>query len=441
MVNSAKNKFSLHLSDSIAEQWSANIADRCSLTVGLSGGLDSVVLLHALAQLRERLPIHLSAVHVHHGLSVFADNWLQFCQQLCQDWSIPLHIEKVQVQAKTLGLEAAARVVRYQAYSRIQADVIVLAHHADDQIETFFLAGLRGGGLRALSAMPSVRHLNKEQIIWRPLLKYSRQELQSYAQKFGLQHIEDDSNTDTAFLRNWLRLEGLPIWRERLPTLDKQIQSTIHQLQDELSLIDEIIMEDWGFIHTERNAFQVSKWQQLSFTRQRQQLRQFALKHQLGTPRAVSVQAFATQLMQKSNTAEWSLPNGRAVYYDDLLWPEAADINQQWSWLRTLPQQLSLLTQSSELQWVKHPLGLAVIKPEWTWRCLQKHDWIRLQGGSKNVRKLLQDRKIPAFMRQFWPVICDESNQCIAVVNIAVAADLAVQNGLLPLLYSLPIRT
>ena len=151
-----------------------SLPDGCTVTVGLSGGLDSVVLLHMLACLREELGLNVHALHVHHGLSRNADDWLGFCTRLCQEWNVPFRSVKVEVKKDGLGIEAAARKARYQAFSDDPSGIIALAHHQDDQIETFMLAAVRGGGIKALAAMPQWRKLDEETQIWRPLLTFSR---------------------------------------------------------------------------------------------------------------------------------------------------------------------------------------------------------------------------------------------------------------------------
>lgn len=442
MVSSTINNSTASLIEQVAHQWSVNMAGRYDLAVGLSGGLDSVVLLHILVQLRHRLPIRLSAIHVHHGLSHHADEWLDFCQQLCQQWQVALHTEKVSIktQVKRQGIEAAARAARYQVYAGAKADAVVLAHHADDQIETFFLAALRGGGLRALAAMPAQRSLNDDTILWRPLLAFSRQTLQNYAHEFGLNHIEDDSNRDSYFLRNWLRLHALPMWRERQTSLNQHIQATVAQLQDELSLLDEVVRTDWQQLHANNRGFQVSRWRQLSPVRQRQQLHQFARHHQLGTPRHVSIQAFARQLLL-DKPAQWSLPHGKAVSYNDVLWPCLSDPEQQWPWLAYMPGLLNALVADQQIKWLPHALGLAEPLANYMVRCVQPYDRICLQGGHKNVKKLLQARKVPPFMRAVWPVVCDEHDRCVAVVNVAVDINLAVADGFLPYIDTLPDKS
>lgn len=439
MDNSALvNNISTRLCSSIAQQWSATMAGRCVLAVGLSGGIDSVVLLHLLTQLRQFLPIQLSAIHVHHGLSQYADQWLAFCQQLCADWSVPLQSVKVKVNAKGDGLEAAARKARYQVYAQSKADAVVLAHHRNDQVETFFLGGLRGGGIRALAAMPAQRVLSKHNIIWRPLLSFSRQELEEYAQALGLPYIEDDSNADTTYLRNWLRLSGLPQWRQRLPNLDNQIEAAVNRLQDELALLEEITTEDWNRIHAQQQGFQIPVWRELSELRRKQQLRLFTSKHNLGMSSSAALNEFARQLMENKIGAQWSLPAANVLFYDNKLWIDRLNNRQQWPWLALLPVRNQQLVTSGYLQWLQTPFGLAEIAPDWIVRSFNSSDKIKMGGIHKSVKKLLQERKIPPFLRRIWPVLCNAENNCIAVVNVAVASDMKVAGGWMPLIKDLP---
>ena len=189
------------------------------LWVGLSGGLDSVVLLHALAELPEARARGLRAVHVHHGLHADADAWQRHCEEVCAAWQVPLHSARVTVARNhDEGLEAAARHARYAAFDAALGDdeVLVLAHHGDDQAETFLLRALRGSGVDGLAAMRPWRRFGRGWL-WRPLLMRSRAELESYARAHGLTWIEDPSNRDVNFDRNFLRQQVLPLLRERWP--------------------------------------------------------------------------------------------------------------------------------------------------------------------------------------------------------------------------------
>jgi tRNA(Ile)-lysidine synthase len=182
------------------------------IAVGLSGGVDSVVLLHRLRG--QGIPV--AAIHVHHGLSPNADAWAAFCRRVCQRLGVPLTVRKVKVAKGGEGLEAAARVARYGVFSRAKSDCIALAHNLDDQAETVLMNLLRGAGLRGASGMaPRSRFGGKE--LWRPLLDVSRREILQYAKKHRLEWIEDESNADESLTRNFLRRRVGPLLETRYP--------------------------------------------------------------------------------------------------------------------------------------------------------------------------------------------------------------------------------
>lgn len=193
-----------------------------ALVVGLSGGLDSIVLLHALAALPEARARGLRVVHVHHGLHADADHWQRHCEATCAALQVPLRSMHVEVpRDRGEGLEAAARHARHAAFAAELGDreVLVLAHHRDDQAETFLLRALRGSGVDGLGAIRAWRRFGHGWL-WRPLLERSRAQLHAYAQAHGLRWIEDPSNTDARFDRNFLRQHVLPMLRERWPHAD-----------------------------------------------------------------------------------------------------------------------------------------------------------------------------------------------------------------------------
>ncbi|RMF20142.1 MAG: tRNA lysidine(34) synthetase TilS [Gammaproteobacteria bacterium] len=185
--------------------------------VALSGGLDSVVLLKAChdAGLEP-----LEAIHVHHGLNEQADRWAEHCNDVCRDLSIPLIIKKVQVVPTGQGLEAAAREARYAAFEATmrRGDVLMMAHHADDQLETLLLRLCKGGQPEELAGIPGERPLGQGRLV-RPFLEIEREALRQYAQIQGLSWVEDDSNQDTRFDRNFLRHAIVPLLKQRWPDL------------------------------------------------------------------------------------------------------------------------------------------------------------------------------------------------------------------------------
>jgi tRNA(Ile)-lysidine synthase len=184
------------------------------LAVGLSGGVDSVVLLHLLKSERASAR-RLTAVHVHHGLSPHADAWAAFCRGLCKRWKIPFVVKKVKVTKAGEGLEAAARRARYEAFREIEDD-IALAHTLDDQAETVLMNLLRGAGVRGAAGMPEAAAFHGRRLV-RPILSKSRKWVEAYARRHGLQWIEDESNADEALTRNFIRRSVAPLLERKYP--------------------------------------------------------------------------------------------------------------------------------------------------------------------------------------------------------------------------------
>lgn len=187
--------------------------------VGLSGGLDSVVLLTALARMRERLPFELRAVHVDHGIHPKSADWQRQCEALCRGLGVLLDSRSVKVSpAVGESLEALARDARYGVFEELlgQGGLLLLAHHEDDQAETFLLQALRGAGVRGLASMPPVTAFAGGTLA-RPMLGFSRAELRAWAEAEQLHWIEDPSNVDTGFDRNYLRHEVMPLLKRRWP--------------------------------------------------------------------------------------------------------------------------------------------------------------------------------------------------------------------------------
>ena len=213
-----------------------------SMTVALSGGVDSVVLLHLLHSLQKKHRFTLNAIHVHHGLSQHADKWVKFCEKLCRDLSVPLDVHYVKLpQKKSLGIEAEARQLRYEKLLQSKSGLIVLAHHADDQAETFLLQLIRGAGVKGLSSMAYFDDTRK---LWRPLLNTSRIDIEKYAKQHKLKWIEDESNLNTDFDRNFIRSKVLPILKNRFNHIIKVISRSSANLAEAQDLLDDLAKLD-----------------------------------------------------------------------------------------------------------------------------------------------------------------------------------------------------
>lgn len=205
--------------------------------IGFSGGLDSVVLLHILSSI-ETLKSRLHVIHVHHGISLHADIWASFCESLCHQANIPFTLEKVKLSSSQ-NLEANARALRYQAFEKHISinSVLCLAHHLDDDIETFFLQALRGTGVKGLAGIDALRYHHHFEII-RPLLTYPRSEILAYAKHHDLSWIEDDSNTDTQLFRNYLRQDILPRIEKKWPNYRKSLHHTMNACKQWVTRLD-----------------------------------------------------------------------------------------------------------------------------------------------------------------------------------------------------------
>ena len=256
--------------------------------IALSGGLDSTVLLSLFAKLRQKRPhlqpLSIRAIHIHHGLSQNADNWAKHCQDLCDQFQIPLIIERVQVD-KTNGIEAGAREARYQAIKKhlqIQ-EMLVTAHHLNDQTETFFLALKRGSGLQGLGAMQQ-RSVLFGMPIFRPLLGFTRPQLEDYAQKEKLNWITDESNKDNRFDRNFLRNEILPELRERWAYFDLAVQRSAQHCFEQQQLINDLLSEAFAEHCQIKNQFKLCQFRKYSLAKQTALLRMWLAENQLEMP-------------------------------------------------------------------------------------------------------------------------------------------------------------
>jgi len=407
------------------------------LEVALSGGLDSVVLLDLLQRAREQRGFELAAVHVHHGLSPNADAWATHCQALCAALDVPLRIVRVSVKPEGDGIEAAARRERYRVFAAASANVVVLAQHQDDQAETVLLQLLRGGGPAALAAMPSWRALTPALTLWRPLLAVRRDELAAYAAARGLCWVEDESNADPRYRRNWLRHHWLPALAEQLPDYRAQLLRSAGQMADAAALLDEMAEQDLAQ-YVRDGRLQLAEWARLSAPRQRQLLWRWAAACGLGSAPPESVEAFRGQLLVARDDAvpQWSLPLGNAHRYRGELWPEAgaASPRRQPLAATALTAPVRLADWQGVLQFEPRAGGLsrAVIEQGLWLQPRAGGEKLVLKLGRKPVKTLLQEAGVPPFLRGRWPLLVDANGQCVALPGVAVACTAQADDGWWP---------
>ncbi len=252
--------------------------------IAYSGGLDSTVLLHLMAGLRDELGKEVSALHIDHGLSAHSTDWSGQCRAFCEHLGVPFFLHQVEVKRPGgHGLEAAARHARYAVFEEVlgEREVLLTAHHRDDQAETLLLQLLRGGGVHGLAAMPPARHFGRG-FLARPLLEQSREALRRYAVAEGLEWIEDPSNFDTGLERNYLRHTLLPQLAERREGIRDVLVRSAGHFAETAALLDDLALQDLAHAEQEQATLSVQALKRLTPERCRNLLR-YAIR-QLGLP-------------------------------------------------------------------------------------------------------------------------------------------------------------
>ncbi len=305
----SRNKPSIDLPGRVGDFLAARLAPDESLCVGLSGGCDSVVLLHLTSR---GFAGRLSAIHVHHGLSPNADRWSDFCTNYCADLGIPLIQQKITVDRKNgLGLEAAARQARYTAFADCAADCLLLAQHRGDQAETLLFNLLRGTGVTGAAAMPAERRHGNLRLL-RPLLDISRTEIEAYASANNLAWVEDESNADHSLTRNYLRHQILPELTQRFPAAETSLTQAAANFAEAATLLDELAEQDWR-LADDAGAARLSVLRLMSMPRLKNLLRYRLRQLDWRTPVAARLDEFAHQLQTAGpdRHPELVLPEGK----------------------------------------------------------------------------------------------------------------------------------
>lgn len=280
------------------------------LLLALSGGLDSCVLLHLLANAKSSLGVNLSAMHVHHGLSSNADAWASFCEQQCQHLQVPLQIAHVQVEKNSnLGVEAAARRLRYEALfnavaAKAPPDFIVTAHHEDDQAETLVLQLMRGAGVKGLASMAAIDPLRR---LLRPLLGITREQLHDYAKLHAITWCDDESNENTHYERNFVRHALMPMLAERSPAISSVLARTASHMAEANTLLDDLASIDAQVV-VAQNSVCISGLRALSQARAKNVLRFWMARNHLAMPHTEQLAEILHQLLNAKVDANINIP-------------------------------------------------------------------------------------------------------------------------------------
>ena len=384
------------------------------VVVGLSGGIDSVVLLHLLVRGLRLPPRRVSAIHVNHQLSPQAAGWASFCRRWCRELGIRLRVVKVLVRRGN-STEAAARSARYAAFADCGTDIVVLAHNRDDQAETVLLQLIRGAGPRGLAAMPAFRPGGPGvPAVLRPLLEVPRSVISAYATQHHLQWVEDDSNGDSQYLRNFLRHEVLPLIEDRRPGAGAVLARAARLQAEAADLLDALALIDLGGI-LPHGELRLAALRVLPRHRARNALRFFLRGNGLPMPDADRLDELLRQTLTAGRDAAvcMHLGNSDLRRFKDVLYivkplPEPdRDLALLWTGrgvLRLKPWGGSLrLVRSAQggidMQMIRR-IGFQV-------RARRGGETLRLAAGGRRrtVRKLLQEANCPPWVRERLPFL------------------------------------
>ena len=382
--------------------------------VAYSGGLDSHVLLHAMAARAGINGTPLTAVHVDHGLQQASGDWAVHCRDVCRELDVPMTLLHVDARARPgESPEAAARHARYSALAEwLPTDAVLLtAQHREDQAETFLLQLFRGAGPRGLAAMPTQATFGNGCLV-RPLLACSRADILAYAQRHRLRWVEDPSNTDTRYDRNLLRRTLLPAIRQRWPGLDRVLARAAALQADQAQLATALAGIDLAQAERRTGQLDADTLDTLDRARQRNLLRHWIEINRLPLPAHAVIEQIIDSVLAAGSDADplVSWPGGEVRRYDGLLYampPQPPPGNTQRStW--NLPDPLAL------------PAGGTLSATPVTGRGLRAsgHDWLEVgfrrggeilqpagRAGHHALKKLFQEWRVPPWQRPDVPLL------------------------------------
>ncbi|PLK58308.1 tRNA lysidine(34) synthetase TilS [Candidatus Palibaumannia cicadellinicola] len=455
-------KYKSNVLHGLQQQVAESIAGHNQLLLALCGGLDSTVLLEILKSLRDANnqktgpQLSLRAMHVHHGLSTHADLWVTHCEQQCRQRTVPFKVIRVKLETIPTpknGIEAAARNARYQALHDVlvPGEVLLTAQHQDDQAETLLLALKRGSGPAGLAAMAANSSLGDHRLL-RPLLACSRAQLAAYAVALNLSWIEDDSNQNDRFDRNFLRLRILMPLQQRWPKFSQAATRSAQLCGEQETLLDELLKETLTTLVRSDGGLQLTPLLPMSHLRRgallrrwlasqgaempsRQQLAHLWQEVALSRRDAVPQFAIGNKLLRRFRDRLYllSTPISAEPKVDALLWPVSTAQLLLPHHLGLLIRQLNDTVISPNINIVN--TSVSVI------RAPQSDEGVSVRFGKvdgllhivghrhgRTLKKIWQKLAVPPWQRRRTPLLF-YNQRLIAAPGIFVTRDGEVQNN------------
>ena len=387
--------------------------------IALSGGCDSVALLHAIKHIQPQLDCQeIIAVHIDHGLQSASVNWSVHCRRLCEQHNIPLTVIGLNLTfAKGESLEAVARHARYTAFAQFleDQDMLLLAHHQNDQAETLLLQLFRGSGVSGLACMPAITQVGHTWLA-RPLLTLTRATIEHYAREQQLSWVDDPSNQETRFDRNFLRHDIMPVLESRWPALTTTLARVAQHQGETKGLLADLAQIDWHVCQAQTpNQISLHGLRQLSEPRARNLLRYWiATICQAPLPDSVHLQRILAEVLPAAVDAmpQVSWANVRLRRYREALYleldPAGEDIH---AWHSPWDLHDALLLPTGESLVTRRVSGAGLVidaeTPPITVKYRQGGERCRLQGRAHHheLRKLFQHWGVPPWQRDRIPLI------------------------------------
>lgn len=405
------------------------------IILAFSGGVDSRLLLELLSRYQQvnstgNNPIKCHAVYVHHGLSSNADDWADKCLMWAEQVGITCSVEQVSLDINSGdSIELLAREARYQVLSKhIQAgDLLLTGQHADDQVETFLLALKRGSGPKGLSSMAESMPFAGGMLV-RPLLAIKREQIEAAAKEEGLDWVEDESNQDTRYDRNFLRHRIVPDLSERWPSIHQAVQRSASLCAQQEALLDELLGAVFERALKSDLSLSIDELATHSDLVRARLIRMWLAKLNANMPTQVQLNLIWNEvgLAQQDANPKLQLKQGEVRRFQNRLYwvTETADVTTWQSDIQTdtalvLPERLGELTlnTSSEQATIALPPQPELLRVTFNPEGLSAHPTTR--NHSRKLKKLFQEYNVPSWLRRQIPILMYQ-NQVVAVAGLFV---------------------
>jgi len=410
--------------------------------VAFSGGIDSSVLLHALASGMKEHQTPVVAIHINHGLHEDAADWAAHCRNVADELGIQFICKVVEVDENSgLGLEAAARQARYDAIRNLveEGDWLLSAHHEDDQAETLLLNLMRGSGLAGLAGIGASHPFGRGMLV-RPLLGISGADIRAYAEDRGLGWTDDPSNLDTRFDRNFLRQEIMPALEERWPGVSQRLNRSAELAGEASELLNDLARLDLTVVGASDtpDRLDIGRLSSISEARQRNVLRYALRIRGLPPPPATRLRQITGELIPAREDAQplvaW--PGAEIRRYRDKLYLLAEGPKDE---------NLGVTRLTADGRWLELGAGYGQMRLEAgvdggiNGEAVEKGLVLRFRKGGEEfcpagrsnthkLKKLLQEDGVVPWMRQRIPLLYS-GDELVAVGDLWIASNVSNSNG------------